>query len=124
VFPDELAEGTDKYMNSNKLHVYEFMTMYVQRIYPDSVWKRKLEQNPNIVFFQMVTLSDIAYVILLVKNGKLSWGQKKRQMDNPGMGGEKKERPLFTCGECKKRTYGKTMWNMEALDYFHTVEKN
>jgi hypothetical protein len=40
------------------------------------------------------------------------------------MGGEKKERLLFTCGEGKKRTYGKTTWNMERLDYFYTAEKN
>ena len=41
-------------------------------------------------------------------------------MNNPGMGGEKKERPLFTRGEGKKRTYGKTVWNMEGLDNFYT----
>jgi hypothetical protein len=71
VFPDEQAEGIEEYMNSNTLHVvYEFMTTDVQRIYPDAVWKHKMEQSPNIVFFQMVTSSDIAYVILLVKNGK------------------------------------------------------
>jgi hypothetical protein len=40
------------------------------------------------------------------------------------MGGEKKERLLFTHGEGKKRTYGKTMWNMEGLDCFYTAEKN
>jgi hypothetical protein len=112
-------------MNSNTLHVvYEFMTTYVQRIYPDAVRKCKMEQNPNVVFFQMVTPSNIAYVILLVKNGKSLWYQKKRQKNNPGMGGDKKERPLFNCGEGKKRMYGKTMWNMEVLDYFYTAEKN
>jgi hypothetical protein len=125
VFPDESAEGIEEYMNLNTHHVvYEFMTTYVQRIYPDTVWKCNMEQSPNIVFFQMVTPSNIAYVILLVKNGKSLWDQKKRQMNNPGMGGEKKERPLFTRGEGKKRTYGKTVWNMEGLDYFFTVEKN
>jgi hypothetical protein len=40
------------------------------------------------------------------------------------MGGEKKERPLLTCGAGKKRTYGKTTQNMEGLDYFYTAEKN
>jgi hypothetical protein len=72
VFPDELEEGIEEYMNSNTLHVvYEFMTMYVQKIYPDTVWKRsKMERNPNVVFFQMVTPSDIVYMILLMKNGK------------------------------------------------------
>jgi hypothetical protein len=83
-----------------------------------------MEQNPNKVFFQMVTPSNIAYVISLAKNGKSLWDQKKRQKNNPGMEGEKKERPLFTCGEGKKRTYGKTVWNMEGLDYFYSAGKN
>jgi hypothetical protein len=95
-------------MNSNTLHVvYEFMAMYVQRIYPDAEWKCKMEQNPNKVFFQMVTPSNIAYVISLVKDGKSLWDQKKRQKNNSEMEGEKKERPLFTCGEGKKRMYAK-----------------
>ncbi len=71
MYSDELVEGIKEYMNSNTLHVvYEFMTIYVQRIYPDAVWKCKMEQSPNIVFFLMVTPSNIAYVISLVKNGK------------------------------------------------------
>ncbi len=112
-------------MNLKTLHVvYEFMTTYVQRIYPDTAWKHKMEQSPNIVFFQMVTPSIITYVISLAKNEKSLWDQKKRWKSNPGMGGEKKERLLFTGGEGKKRTYGKTMWNMEGLDYFYTAEKN
>ncbi len=36
-----------------------------------------MEQSMNIVFYQMVTPSNIAYVILLVKNGKSLWDQKK-----------------------------------------------
>jgi hypothetical protein len=28
------------------------------RIYQDAVWKLKIEQSPNIVFFQMVTPSN------------------------------------------------------------------
>jgi hypothetical protein len=112
-------------MNSNTLHlIYEFMTMYVQRIYPDTEWKSKMEQNPNKAFVQMVTPRNIVCVILLVKNGKSLWDQKKRQKNNPGMEGEKKERPIFTCGEGKKRMYRKTTWNMERLDYFYTAEKN
>jgi hypothetical protein len=83
-----------------------------------------MEQNPNKVFFRIVTPSKIMYVILLAKNGKSLGDQKKRQKNNPGMEGEKKQRPLFTCGEGKKRIYGKTTWNMEGLDYFYTVEKN
>ncbi len=40
------------------------------------------------------------------------------------MGGEKKERLLFTREECEKRRYSKTTWNMKGLDYFYTLKKN
>jgi hypothetical protein len=88
-----LAKGIKEYRNFNTLHaVYEFMTMCVQRMYPDAEWKCMMERNPNKVFFQMVTPSNIPYEILLVNNGKSLWGQKKRQKNKPVMEGEKKER--------------------------------
>jgi hypothetical protein len=78
VFPDELAEGIEEYMNSNTLHVvYQFMTMYVRRIYPDAVWKRKMEQNPNVVFFQMVAPSNIA-CDFIGEEWKVIVGSKKK----------------------------------------------
>jgi hypothetical protein len=43
--------------------------------------------------------------------------EKTEELSRDG-GGEKNERPLFTCGEGKKRMYGKTTWSMEGLDYF------
>jgi hypothetical protein len=55
---------------------------------------------------------------------KVIVGSTERQKNNLGMEGEKKVRLLFTCGKGKKRTYGKTTWNMERLDYFYTAEKN
>ncbi len=72
----------------------------------------------------MVTPSNIAYVISLVENGKSLWDQTKREKNNPGMGGEKKERPLFTHLEGMKRTYVKTTRNMKGLGYFYTAENN
>ncbi len=91
MFPDELAERIEEYMNSNTPHVvYEFMTIFVQRIYPDTVWKRKMELSLSIVCFQMVTPSNIVYVIMLVKNGKSLCDQKKSQKNNPGIGGRRK----------------------------------
>jgi hypothetical protein len=79
LFPDELAEGIEEYMNSNTLHVvYKFMTTYVRRIYLDAVWKRKMERSPNLVFFQMVTARGIVYVISLVKNRKVIVASKEK----------------------------------------------
>jgi hypothetical protein len=37
---------------------------------------------------------------------------------------EKKLRPLFTSGSSQKRTQGKSLWNIEGIQYFHSAEKN
>ena len=57
--------------------VYEFFTRYVRRIRPDTHWKRTMKSNVNKVFFQLVTPSDIAFVISLLKNGMPVWDRKK-----------------------------------------------
>ena len=36
--------------------------------------------------------------------------------------GNTKAKPLFTSGEGKKRSFGKTTWSKEGLQYFHKVE--
>ncbi len=56
---------------------YEFFMKYVWCIHPDTHWKRTMKINPNKVFFQLVTPSDIAFVILLLKNGMPVWNRKK-----------------------------------------------
>ena len=57
--------------------MYEFFTRYVRRIRPDTHWKRTMKSNVNKVFFQLVTPSDIAFVISLLKNGMPVWDRKK-----------------------------------------------
>jgi hypothetical protein len=53
--------------------VYKFMCTYVWRIKPDAKWKKKLTDNPGHLFFCVVTPSDIAYVLAIIKNGKDVW---------------------------------------------------
>ena len=57
--------------------VYKFFTRYVWQICPDIHWKRTTKSNVNKVFFQLVTPGDIAFVILLLKNGMPVWDRKK-----------------------------------------------
>ncbi len=50
---------------------------------------------------ELITPSDIAYVIALIKNDKGMWDQD-RMAANPHVGDEKKIRPLSTSGKGKK----------------------
>ncbi len=42
----------------------------VRRIHPDTHWKRAMKMNPNTVWFQLITPSDIAFVISLMSYPK------------------------------------------------------
>ena len=88
--------------------VYEFFTRYVQRIHPDTHWKWKkaMKMNPNVVWFQLITPSDIAFVILLVKNRMPVWNKKKVLFDVEESR-KTKAKPLFTSGEGQRGALGK-----------------
>jgi hypothetical protein len=82
------------------------------------------EKYVNRVFLELISPSDIAYVLTLIKNGKGVWDQDVRMAANPHGSGEKKLRPLFTSGKGKKRLFRKSVWTREGLEYFYTMERN
>ena len=73
----------------------------------------------------MITPSDIAHVISLIKNSQGVWDQDLRVAANPHvLGGEEKLRPIFTRGKGKKRVFGESVWTREGLEYFYMAEKH
>ncbi len=69
--------------------MYEFIARYVRNVHPDSITTKDLSENVGVSFIDMITPSDIAYVIWFVKNGKDMWDQKIRLMES-GDDAEKK----------------------------------
>jgi hypothetical protein len=80
-----------------------------------------MKMNPNVVWFQLITPSDIAFVISLMKNGMPVWKRKTALFESDDLR-KTKAKPLFTSGEGQKRSFGKTTWSKEGLKYFHKVE--
>ena len=77
VDPDMLKEGMKYYMNSMaRVYLYKFIARYIRKVYPDSLITQDLSENVRVSFIDMITPSDIAYVICLVKNDKDMWDQK------------------------------------------------
>ena len=113
--------NVDNEENQGLPEVYKFFTKYVWRIHPDTHWKRTMKINPNKVFFQLVTPSDIAFVISLLKNEMPVWNRKKT-LFRVEQSASVKVKPLFTSGEGQKRRFGKTTWSKEGLKYFRKVE--
>jgi hypothetical protein len=83
-----------------------------------------MKKYVNRVFLNLISPSDIAYVLALIKNGKGVWDQDVRMAANPHGGGEKKLNPLFTSGKGKNRFFGKSVWTKEGLEYFYMAERN
>jgi hypothetical protein len=80
-----------------------------------------MKMNPNKLWFQLITPSDIAFVISLMKNGMPVWKRKVVLFKSDDLR-KTKAKPLFTSGEGQKRTFGKTTWSKEGLKYYHKVE--
>ena len=88
---------------------------------------KTLKKKPGRCFFQMITPSDIAYVIAVIKNGQEMWDQEITLLAcNDEMGEDeptKKARPLFKSGMGKKRLFGVSLWNKAGLEYYHQHTK-
>ena len=70
-----------------------------------------MKMNTNVVWFQLITPSDVAFVILLVKNRMPVWNKKKVLFETDEMK-KTKAKTLFSSGEGQKRSFGKN--NMES----------
>ena len=123
---DEYAEGLKPLMKNNKMvdeegfvRMYEFFTKY---IHPDTHWKRAMKMHPNKIWFQLITPSDIAFVISLLKNGLPMWKKKAAKWDSDELRKTTAE-PLFTSGKGQKRKFGKTTWSKEGIQYYIKAEK-
>ncbi len=106
--------------------MYGIFARYVRKVYSDSDIKTDLNNNEGLSFIDRITLSDIAFVISVLKNGRDVWDQniKMKQLGAAvHRDRETKKRPLFTGGKGKKKEQGKSLWSGEGLKYFKHAEK-
>ena len=72
----------------------------------------------------MITQSNIAYIISLLKNGQDMWDQELDIAKNQDKGGEVEKKnkapPLFTSGMRKKQSFGVSL----GKEYYYTTEKS
>jgi len=81
------------------VRIYEFFTRYIiRRIHPDTRWKRAMKMNPNRIWFQLITPSNIAFVISLIKSGMPVWKRKAVLFESDNLR-KSKAKPPFTSGE-------------------------
>jgi hypothetical protein len=75
----------------------------------------------------LITPSDIAFVICIIKNARHVWDQTIRKIglgEQVGDDGENeaKEHPLFTKGVGKKKEQGRSLWSDAGMKYYRRTE--
>jgi hypothetical protein len=104
-----------------------FLGKYVRKTHSDSEIKQELKSNEGMSFLDLITPSDIAFVICIVKNARHVWDQTIRKI---GLGeqvgdigeNEAKVQPLFTKGVGKKKEQGRSLWSDEGMKYYRHTE--
>ncbi len=124
--PDKLKNGITDYPSpEDKEILYMFFARYVRKVHSDSAIKSELRNNEGLSFVDIISPSDIAFVISVIKNGWDVWDQKIRMNELGAAVHVKREvnvRPLFTEGTGKKKEQGKSLWSDEGMKYFKHVE--
>ena len=76
VNPDKLKDGLQDFESDNENEVlYMFLAKYVRKMHLDSEIKRELKSNEGMSFLDLITPSDIAFVICIIKNARHVWDQ-------------------------------------------------
>lgn len=62
--------------NDEKDELMSFLSYYVRTMHSDRYFKQVLMMNPGATYLYIITPSDIAYAVVLVKNSRKVWGAK------------------------------------------------
>ncbi len=84
------------------------LAKYVRKAHSDTAIKKELKNNESLSFVDIITPSDVAFVISVIKNNREVWDQKIRATKfgaalPPSERGVKL-RPLYTEGSGGKRS--------------------
>ena len=110
--------------------VFRFLYLYAMKLYGVNAINKWLKTNTNKSFIDMVTTSDIAYVVSLLRNSKEVWEQdldisqmnpSEQKKYKDGCEGYVVKKPIFSGGVNTKRTYCGVMWNAQGRTFYDDV---
>ncbi len=79
--PDKLKNGLQDFGSDKEKEVlYMFLAKYVRKTHSDSEIKQELKSNKGMPFVDLITPSDIAFVISVIKNAQQVWDQTIRKI--------------------------------------------
>jgi hypothetical protein len=115
------------FKEKNTPDLFDFLGRYVCKTHTNDLISKTRRGSPGISYLDVIRPSDIAYVIVLMKNAREIWDQDLRlsAAGEAVLGNkETKVKPKFMGGKGQKRMKGKSLWNKEGMTYFKTGEKN
>ncbi len=118
----------------NRKKICSFIDKYMTRMYGSRHITSWAAMNKNKTIFDLVTISDMAYKVAVIKNGHKFWEQlHENQLLSPGEeGGQRWEReqeelltkktPKFTKKAGKKRKCNTSGWIHEGIFFYNKVQ--
>ena len=75
---DNLSNGVMHWHKNKKMdELMDFLSRYVRNVHADCYFEKLLLHNPGCTYLDIITPSDIAYVISVIKNSAHLWLQKR-----------------------------------------------
>jgi hypothetical protein len=117
---------------SNKLMIFAFVAKFVSRIYGTiCTINTCLSKKKGSIFFDLMTMSDIAYTVVVLENSFEVWDQKYNKKKMSRIEWElymKSEdyaikKPNYTDQKGKKREYCNLGWSKDGIELYNKVRK-
>jgi len=102
--------------NTRLDELMEFLAGYVRVVHANRYYKSLLIKNPGSSYLDIITASDVAYIVSLISNSDKVWLEMTTSDGDP-------VKPLYTSRKGIKRVYGVTTWNRSGMKYYRDVVK-
>ena len=106
--------------------VCRFLGKYVKYLHGENAIKKYVDINKGRTFLDMLTPSNVAYSISIVKNNEEVWKEQYEVAKNPNLRDKYKDKknkeyvykkPRYTGGPGQKRQFGRVMWQKEGTAF-------
>jgi hypothetical protein len=89
VNPDKFKDGYGQLIDAQaRDEFYFFIAHYVRKVFPDNKIVQYLRLSEGASFLDLISISDIAYVLTIVKNGRDMWDERieRKELDTQETG--------------------------------------
>jgi hypothetical protein len=113
----------------NKMTICAFVDKYISKIYGIRKINSWLSKKKGYTFFDLMTISDIAYTVAVLENSHEVWDEeyKKKRMSAVEWAQYRTSddytstKPKFTDRKGRKREYCDSGWSKEGIDFYNEV---